>query len=118
MDADGSDREIGPSLRGCCVSRSNELLANDRGFRGALLASCDAPAEHWLPVRSTYPNESTFATVHLRTDRTIGRLSRDTPLAMVFKLVNSTEHHGRRLNRISPPSQMIENLISGRGPLA
>jgi putative transposase len=70
-------------------------LAKDRE---ALLAFYDVPAEHWKHVRSTNPVESAFATVRLRTDKTKGCLSRETALAMVFKLVKAAERHWRRLN--------------------
>ncbi len=70
-------------------------LAKDRE---ALLAFYDVPAEHWQHVRSTNPVESAFATVRLRTDKTKGCLSRETALALVFKLVNAAERHWRRLN--------------------
>jgi len=36
-------------------------------------------------------------TVRLRTDKTKGCLSRDTALAMVFKLAKSAERHWRKL---------------------
>jgi putative transposase len=63
-------------------------LAKDRE---ALLAFYAAPAEHGKHVRTTNPIESTFATVRLRTDKTKGCLSRETALAMVFKLAKSAE---------------------------
>jgi putative transposase len=70
-------------------------LAKDRE---ALLAFYDFPAEHWKHVRTTNPIESTFATVRLRTEKTKGCLSRQTALAMVFKLAKSAERHWRRLD--------------------
>ena len=70
-------------------------LAKDRE---TLLAFYDVPAEHWKHVRTANPIESTFATVRLRTDKTKGCLSRETALAMVFKLTKSAERHWRRLN--------------------
>jgi len=75
--------------------KAANCLAKDRE---ALLAFYEVPAEHWKHVRSTNPVESTFATVRLRTDKTKGCLSRDTALAMVFKLARSAERHWRRLN--------------------
>ena len=64
----------------------------------ALLAFYDFPAEHWKHIRTVNPIESAFATVRLRTDKTKGCLSRETALAMVFKLAKSAERHWRRLN--------------------
>jgi putative transposase len=59
-------------------------------------------------VRSSNPIESTFATVRLRTDKTKGCLSRETALAMVFKLAKSAERHWRRLNGPDRLGQLIE----------
>ena len=66
--------------------------------RDTLLAFYDFPAEHWVHIRTTNPIESTFATVRLRTERTKGCLSRETALAMVFKLARSAERQWRRLD--------------------
>ena len=78
--------------------------------REALLAFYDLPAEHWKHVRSTNPVESTFATVRLRTDKTKGCLSRETALAMVFKLARSAERHWRRLNGPERLAEIIEGV--------
>jgi putative transposase len=80
---------------GARYDKAARCLAKDRE---ALLAFYDVPAEHWKHVRSTNPVESTFATVRLRTATTKGCLSRDTALAMVFKLAKAAERHWRRLN--------------------
>jgi putative transposase len=61
-------------------------------------------------VRSSNPIESTFATVRLRTDKTKGCLSRETALAMVFKLAKSAERHWRRLNGPDRLGQLIEGV--------
>jgi hypothetical protein len=53
-------------------------------------------AKSIMPV--TNPIESTFATVRLRTDKTRGCLSRQTALAMVYKLAKSAERSWRRLD--------------------
>ena len=78
--------------------------------RDTLLAFYDVPAEHWQHVRSTNPIESTFATVRLRTNKTKGCLSRDTALAMVFKLVKSAECHWRRLNGTNRLGEIINGI--------
>ena len=78
--------------------------------RSALLAFYDFPAEHWKHVRSSNPIESTFATVRLRTAKTNGCLSRQTALAMVFKLAKSAERHWRRLNGPDRLGQLIEGV--------
>jgi putative transposase len=78
--------------------------------RESLLAFYDFPAEHWKHVRTSNPIESTFATVRLRTDKTKGCLSRQTALAMVFKLAKSAERHWRRLDGSERLAQVIEGV--------
>ena len=51
-----------------------------------------------MPIRTTNPVESTFATVRLRTGKTRGSVSRETALTMVFKLCLSAAKRWRRLN--------------------
>ena len=92
---------------GAKYEKASACLAKDRE---ALLAFYDFPAEHWQHVRSTNPIESTFATVRLRTDKTKGCLSRNTALAMVFKLVQSAERHWRRLNGTNRLGEIVEGI--------
>ena len=87
--------------------KAADCLAKDRE---ALLAFYAAPAEHWKHVRTTNPIESTFATVRLRTDKTKGCLSRQTALAMVFKLAKSAERHWRRLDGTERLAQVIAGV--------
>src|SRR3954452_1399507 len=87
--------------------KATACLAKDRD---ALLAFYAAPAEHWKHVRTTNPIESPFATVLLRTDKTKGCLSRQTALAMVFKLANSAERHWRRLDGTERLAQVIAGV--------
>ena len=68
------------------------------------------PAEHWKHVRTSNPIESTFATVRLRTDKTKGCLSRQTALAMVFKLAKSAERSWRRLDGSERLAQVIQGV--------
>jgi transposase-like protein len=82
-------------------------LAKDRE---ALLAFYAAPAEHWKHVRTTNPIESTFATVRLRTAKTKGCLSRETALAMVYKLARSAERHWRRLDGTERLAQVVAGV--------
>jgi transposase-like protein len=89
---------------GAKYDKAAHCLAKDRE---ALLAFYDCPAEHWKHIPTANPIESTFATVRLRTARTKGCLSRDTALAMVFKLARSAERHWRRLNG---PDRLAEIL--------
>lgn len=62
-----------------------------------LLAFYDFPAEHWTHIRTTNPIESTFATVRLRTKRTRSCGSRDTTLAMIYKLIESAQKRWKRI---------------------
>jgi putative transposase len=78
--------------------------------REALLAFYDFPAEHWKHVRTSNPIESTFATVRLRTDKTKGCLSRQTALAMIFKLAKTAERHWRRLDGSERLGQLIQGV--------
>jgi transposase-like protein len=64
----------------------------------ALLAFYDFPAEHWLHLRTTNPIESAFAPVRARTRVTKGPGTRDTGLAMVFKLLQAAEGRWRAVN--------------------
>ena len=87
--------------------RATACLAKDRE---ALLAFYAVPAEHWKHVRTTNPIESTFATVRLRTAKTKGCLSRETALAMVFKLAKAAERHWRRLDGAERLAQVIAGV--------
>jgi putative transposase len=92
---------------GAKYDKATACLSKDRQ---ALLAFYDFPAEHWKHVRTSNPIESTFATVRLRTDRTKGCLSRQTALAMVFKLAKSAERHWRRLDGSQRLAQVIQGV--------
>ncbi len=92
---------------GAKYDKAAACLAKDRT---ALLAFYDFPAEHWKHVRTSNPIESTFATVRLRTDKTKGCLSRETALAMVFKLAKSAERRWRRLDGTKRLGQIIEGV--------
>ncbi len=78
-------------------------LAKDRE---ALLAFYDFPAEHWLHIRTVQPDQSNFATVRLRSNRD----SRETTLAMVFKLPQSAEQHWRRITDFAKLELVINNV--------
>ena len=75
----------------------------------ALLAFYDFPAEHWAHIRTTNPIESTFATVRLRTAKTRGCVSRNSILAMVFKLAKCAEQNWHRLNG----SDFLPEVLAG-----
>ena len=92
---------------GSNYDKAVSCLAKDRK---ALLTFYDFPAEHWKHIRTANPIESTFATVRLRTSKTKGCLSRQTALAMVFKLAKSAERHWRRLDGSQRLAQVIDGV--------
>jgi transposase-like protein len=92
---------------GVKYDKAAAVLAKDRE---SLLAFYDFPAEHWKHVRTSNPIESTFATVRLRTAKTKGCLSRQTALAMVFKLAKSAERHWRCLDGSERLGQLIQGV--------
>lgn len=71
-----------------------EKLVKDRA---ALLAFYDFPAAHWVPIRTTHPIESSFATIRHRTTRTKHCVSRNTVLGLVFQLALTAEKSWRKL---------------------
>jgi putative transposase len=82
-------------------------LAKDRD---TLLTFFDFPAEHWAPIRSTNPIDSTFATVRLRTDRTRGCVSRDSLLSLVFKLIQNAQKRWLRIRGVKFLGDVIEGV--------
>jgi len=54
-------------------------------------------AEHWIHIRTTNPIESTFATVRLRTRKARNCGSRETTLAMTFKLLQNVQKRWKRI---------------------
>ena len=71
-----------------------QCLAKDKD---SLLAFYNFPAMHWQHIRTTNPIESVFATVRLRTNKTKNCGSRQTTLAMAFKLLITAQKKWRRL---------------------
>jgi putative transposase len=63
-----------------------------------LLTYFEYPAEHWQHLRTTNPIESAFSPVRARTRVTKGPGTRDTGLAMVFKLLQAAEGNWRAIN--------------------
>jgi transposase-like protein len=88
--------------------KATECLEKDQD---ALLAFDDFPAEHWVHIRTTNPVESTsFATVRLRTAKTHGCVSRNTILALVFRLGLSAEKHWIKLRGFKRLGQVIRGV--------
>jgi len=75
-----------------------------------LLAFYDFPAEHWLHIRTTNPIESTFATVKLRTKRARNCGSRETTLAMVYKLLETAQKRWKRIRGFNLLTLVVNNV--------
>ncbi len=84
-----------------------DKLAKDRA---AMLTFYDFPAEHWKHIRTSNPIESTFATVRHRTKRTKGCLSRQTGLAMAFKLMLTAQAKWRKLDGQNRLPEIIQGV--------
>lgn len=78
-----------------------------RKDRDALLTFYDFPAAHWQHIRTTNPIESTFATIRLRTTKTRNNLSRETMLALVYKLAQAAEKRWLKLKG----SDLIKDVL-------
>jgi transposase-like protein len=87
--------------------KAMECLAKDRK---EMLAFYDFPAEHWPHIRTTNQIESTFATVRLRTKRTRNCGSRDTTLAMVYKLLESAQKNWKRIKGFKLLTLVVNNI--------
>lgn len=78
--------------------------------REELLAFYDFPAEHWIHIRTTNPIESTFATVRLRTKKARNCGSRDTTLAMVYKLMQSAQKRWKKIRGFNLLTLVVNNI--------
>lgn len=78
--------------------------------RAALLAFYDFPAEHWVHVRTTNPLESTFATIRQRTARAKGCVTRDSMLAMIYKLGMCAERRFQRLRGFEQLAKVLTGV--------
>jgi transposase-like protein len=84
------DREFGAKWPKAAAKITDDLDVS--------LAFYDYPAKHWIPLRTTNPIESTFATVRLRTRVTKGPGNRAAGVAMAFKLIESAQQRWRMVN--------------------
>jgi putative transposase len=87
--------------------KATDCLDKDRA---ALLAFYDFPAEHWTHIRSTNVIESAFSTIRHRTERTKGAVSRDTMLALIFKLGQEAEKSWRRIRGFDHLAKVITGV--------
>lgn len=78
--------------------------------REELLAFYDFPAEHWIHIRTTNPIESTFATVRLRSKKARNCGSRDTTLAMVYKLLESAQKRWKKIKGFNLLTLVVDNV--------
>ena len=84
-----------------------ECLSKDRD---ELLSFYDFPAEHWVHIRTTNPIESTFSTVRLRTKKSRSCGSRETTLAMVFKLLENAQMRWKRIKGFRRLAEVITGV--------
>jgi transposase-like protein len=75
-----------------------------------LVAFYDFPATHWQHIRTTNPIESIFASVRLRTGKTRGMLSRNTLLALVFKIIQCSQKKWRKIRGFQRLAQVIQGV--------
>lgn len=87
--------------------KATECLQKDRE---ELLSFYDFPAEHWVHIRTTNAIESTFATVRLRSKRSRNCGSRETTLAMVYKLLESAQKGWRKFKGFSKLQLVINHV--------
>ena len=87
--------------------KAMECLSKDRD---ELLAFYDFPAEHWIHIRTTNPIESAFATVRLRTKKSRNCGSRDSTLAMVFKLMESAQKRWIKIRGFNLLTLVVNNV--------
>jgi putative transposase len=87
--------------------KAMEFLSKDRE---ELLAFYDFPAEHWIHIRTTNPIESAFATVRLRTKKSRHCGSRDSTLAMVFKLMESAQKRWIKIRGFNLLTLVVNNV--------
>ncbi|MCL4309874.1 MAG: IS256 family transposase [Actinomycetota bacterium] len=87
--------------------KAAECLVKDRT---QLLAFYDFPAVHWQHIRTTNPIESTFATIRHRSKQAKGCVTRQTMLAMAFKLGMCAEGNWRRLRGFDHLAKVINGV--------
>lgn len=83
--------------------------------RESMLAFYDFPAENWQHIRTTNPIESVFATVRLRTTRSKNCGSRNTTLAMAFKLIETAQKRWQRLRGYKHLADVITGVVFANG---
>lgn len=94
-------------LYGSKYPKSMEKLQKDHD---EMLNFYNFPSEHWQHIRTSNPIESTFATVRLRTSKSRNCGSRDTVLAMIFKLIQSVEKNWRRIKGFEKLQLVVDQV--------
>lgn len=83
-----------------CLEKDKEELFSFYSF----------PAKHWQHIRTTNPIESIFSSVKLRTGKTRGMLSSKTLLALIFKLIQSSEKRWRKIQGFKRLAEVISGV--------
>ena len=76
-----------------------------------LLSSYDFPDVYWTHIRTINPIESTFATERLRSKRAKNCGSRETTLAMVYKLLETAQKRWHRIQGFNLLTLVVSNVI-------
>lgn len=100
-------------LKGISTGDFQESLISLPGkkARGLSARTISRLKADWIHIRTTNPIESTFSTVRLRTAKTRSCESRETTLAMVFKLIQSAEKRWKRIKGFDLIGEVIEGVV-------
>lgn|GEM_PF-1690404 len=113
-ESEASWHELLAGLRARGLRRGPKLAIGDGalGFWKALgkLYPDTVHQRCWVHLRTTNPIESTFATVRLRTKRSRNCGPRETTLAMVFKLLQSTQRRWKRIEGFRRLELVVNNV--------
>ncbi|WP_240454226.1 transposase [Halomonas sp. NO4] len=112
MDVEDCQHASEASWKGLLTGLREPGLAKDRDEQ---LAFYDFPAEYWVHIRTTNPIESTFASVRLMAKRSRSCGSRETTLAMVFKLLLCAEKRWNRITRLKKQALAVNNDMLQNG---
>lgn len=78
--------------------------------RESLLAFYDFPAEHWIHIRTSNVIESSFATIRHRSKQAKGCFTRNTMLAMIYKMGQCAEGSWRKLRGFKHLAKVFEGV--------
>lgn len=113
-ESEASWTELMAGLRSRGLTHSPKLAIGDGalGFWKALLKTYPETRHQrcWVHIRTTNPIESTFSTVRLRTKRARNCGSRETTLAMVYKLLETAQKRWQRIRGFNLLTLVVNNV--------